>query len=69
LIIRGKVLVDEIASKKLVTAHPEDTVLDAFEKMNEHEVGRIVVVDSKDPKKLRGILTRTDIIHALKKRL
>ncbi len=62
---RSEVPVDQIARKKLVTAHLNDSVLEAFEKMIEHEIGRLLIVDSKNPKKLRGVLTRTDIIHAL----
>ena len=64
---RNKVSVGSIAKKKLVTAHPEDSVLDAFEKMDKHEIGRILIVDPQDPKKLLGVITRTDIMHALRR--
>jgi len=65
---RSKVLVDQIAKKKLITAHPNDSVLEAFHKMSEHEVGRLLIVDPDNPAKLRGVITRTDIMHALRKR-
>lgn len=65
---RSEVSVDQIAKKKLVTAHPDDSVLEAFEKMSEHEIGRLLIVDPRNPKKLCGILTRTDIMHALGRR-
>lgn len=65
---RDEVSVDQIAKKKLITAYPDDSVLEAFEKMSEHEIGRLLIVDPRKPKKLCGILTRTDIMHALGKR-
>jgi len=36
--------------------------------MNLHNVGRILVVNPENPKKLVGIITRTDILKALIKR-
>lgn len=62
---RNEVTVGQIAKKKLVTAYPEDSVFEAFGKMNEHEIGRLLIVDKKDCRKLRGILTRTDIMQLL----
>ena len=62
---RRKVSVGQIAKKKLVTVYPDNSVLEAFEKMSEYEIGRLLVVDPKNPKKLCGVLTRTDIMHAL----
>lgn len=65
---RSQVSVDEIAKKRLITSYPDDSVLEAFKKMSEHEIGRLPVVDPRNPKKLLGVLTRTDIMHALGKR-
>jgi len=64
---RNKISVGDIAKKRLVTAYPDDSVLEAFEKMNEHEIGRILIVDRKNHKRLLGIITRSDIIHALRR--
>ncbi|MFQ6081120.1 MAG: CBS domain-containing protein, partial [Candidatus Bathyarchaeia archaeon] len=66
---RDEVLVEEIAHKRLIVAHPDDSILEAFEKMGEYEIGRIIIVDEKNAKKLRGVLTRTDVLHALRIRL
>lgn len=66
---RDKVLVGTIASKRLIVARPNDSILEIFERMNEHEIGRIVIVDQNNPKKLCGILTRTDVLRALSDRL
>jgi len=40
--------------------------MEAYEKMNKHKVGRVLVVDRKDSRKLLGIVTKTDIIHTLR---
>jgi len=62
---RNEVTVGQIAEKRLVTAYPEDSVFEAFGKMNEHGIGRLLIVDPKDCRKLRGVLTRTDIMQLL----
>ena len=65
---RSKVPVDQVAKKRLITAHPNDSVLEAFDKMREHEIGRLLIVDPDNPSELRGVITPTDIMHALRKR-
>jgi len=66
---RSEVTVGDIAKRRLITIRPDDSVLEAFEKMDEHEIGRLLIVDPENPKKLQGVLTRTDIIHALRRRI
>ena len=63
---RHKTKVHEVARKNLYTVYPDESVLEAYEKMTEHKVGRILVVDRKDPKRLLGIITRTDIMQTLR---
>jgi coenzyme F420 hydrogenase subunit beta len=63
---RNNTLLKEICTKKLVTTFPEETVAEAFEKMNKHNIGRLLVVNNKNKNLLVGILTRSDIMHALK---
>jgi CBS domain-containing protein len=65
---RSTTTVDEIARRKPATAYPGETALDAFKKMTEYETGRVLVLDRADPKKLLGIITKTDLIHTLMKR-
>jgi len=65
---RDEIFVGEVANKNLIVVHPRDSILEAFEKMNLHNVGRILVVNPENPKKLVGIITRTDILKALIKR-
>ncbi|MEM3383679.1 MAG: CBS domain-containing protein, partial [Nitrososphaerales archaeon] len=52
--------------KKLVTTFPEESVAEAFEKMNKHNIGRLLVVSKENKETLLGILTRSDITHALR---
>ena len=63
---RKKTLIKEIARKKLVTAYPEDSAMEIYEKMNKYKIGRILIVDKKDPQKILGIITKTDIMHTLR---
>ena len=57
--------IGEICSKKLITVFPDDSVAEALEKMNTHNIGRVLVVDRKNKDMLLGIITRSDIVHAL----
>lgn len=63
---RSKVLVKDITHKKLVTVYPDDSVMEVYDKMNKYNIGRVLVVDRRSPKKLLGIVTKTDIIHTLR---
>jgi coenzyme F420 hydrogenase subunit beta len=62
---RDEMLVGQIARRKLVAAYPDETALDAFKRMSENETGRILVFDRENPKKLLGIVTKTDLMHTL----
>lgn len=62
---RDGTLVSAIARKKFVTAKVGETALDAFRKMSRQETGRVIVIDPADPKKILGIVTKTDLMHAL----
>ena len=64
---RNSVSVREIATKDLLVVLPDDTAAKALEKMSQHDVGRLLVVDEKHKPSLLGILTRSDVMHALRK--
>ncbi len=51
----------------LVIAYPDETALDVFKRMSENETGRVLVLDRADPKKLVGVVTKTDLMHILTK--
>jgi coenzyme F420 hydrogenase subunit beta len=62
---RGITLVGKIARRELAVAYPDETALDAFRRMSETKTGRVLVLDKADPKKLLGVVTKTDIMHIL----
>ncbi len=62
---RNEVLIRDIVQKNPATIRPEEFALDAFKKMRVHDVDRIAVVDEANPKKIVGILTRTDLQYIL----
>jgi CIC family chloride channel protein len=55
--------VADVAKKDIVTADPDETVGSIMDKMYSHDIGRIPVVDAKNPKKIVGIVSKTDIIR------
>jgi coenzyme F420 hydrogenase subunit beta len=64
---RDTTLVSQVARKKLVAVYADETALDAFKRMSENETGRVLVFDRSNPKKLLGIVTKTDLMHTLTK--
>jgi coenzyme F420 hydrogenase subunit beta len=66
---RNDIPVGKIATKSLITVFPDDSVSEAFQKMSEHNVGRLLVVDENNTSLLQGILTRSDVMQALRKNL
>ncbi len=50
-------------TKDLIVAEPEDSLEDALMELLDKKIGRLLVVDSNDPTKLVGILTKLDIIR------
>jgi len=56
--------VDDIAQRDLLTAFPDEPISKALGRMSLRDVGRMPVVERKDPGKLVGLLRRNDIIHA-----
>ena len=63
---RSETRVEEIASKKLIIAYPDESVLEAYKKMMKYKIGRILIVEKENPTKLIGIITRTDVMHTLR---
>jgi len=64
----GETLVNQVmtSAEKLLTIKPEDPALEALIKMSNFRIGRIPVIDEG---KLVGIVTRSDVIHAIRTRL
>jgi len=61
--------VEEVGTKDLVVAFPDDTVSSAVMKMLTHDIGRLLVVDPQNPGRLLGYLGRPNIIQARLHRL
>uniref|UniRef100_A0A7J3ZL46 CBS domain-containing protein n=1 Tax=Fervidicoccus fontis TaxID=683846 RepID=A0A7J3ZL46_9CREN len=59
------VRVEEIMTKNLVVAYPDETLYDALRKLTMHNIGRLPVVKREDRSKLVGIITRSDILKAV----
>ena len=61
------ITVADIASTNLITAYPDESLHDVLHKPGSSEVGRIPVIDRKEPSKLVGVLRRHDIVRAYTK--
>ncbi|RJS71933.1 MAG: CBS domain-containing protein [Candidatus Syntrophoarchaeum sp. WYZ-LMO15] len=56
--------VKDVTTTGLVTTYPDESLEDALHKLVLLDIGRLPVVDRRDPKKLLGIITRSDIARA-----
>lgn len=56
--------IKDVSSNKLIVTYGDETLYNALHKMVERDIGRLPVVDRDNPKKLIGILTKSDIIVA-----
>jgi CIC family chloride channel protein len=53
----------EVCNKSAITAYPDESLGDIMDKMYLYTIGRIPVIDPSNPKKLIGIIAKTDIIR------
>jgi len=58
----SRIKIKDVMSKRVVSILPDDSVFDAAEKMDAHDVNRLPVVDGKG--KLVGIIARADLVKA-----
>ncbi len=58
----GKMSVLDAGTRSLVVAHPDERVFDAVTKMLENNIGRLPVVDRKDPRKMVGYINRANVM-------
>jgi len=59
----------QIIKRPPVTIHPQNTLREAADMMVQHEIGRLPVMDPHHARKVIGILTRSDLLRAHKRRL
>ncbi|MFN3648155.1 MAG: ABC transporter transmembrane domain-containing protein [Armatimonadota bacterium] len=56
--------VGEICSRDLLVCYPDQTVAEAVRQLEGRDVGRLPVVDPRDPGRLLGMLRRADVVLA-----
>lgn len=59
----SKTKIEDVMSKRVISVSPEESIFDAAEKMDAHDVNRLPVIDGKG--KLAGIIARADLVKAL----
>jgi CIC family chloride channel protein len=60
---RENTFVETVMTKELIVTTPEESLEKALGRLLDRKIGRLPVVDSKDQKKLIGLLTKYDIIR------
>jgi CIC family chloride channel protein len=58
----GKMSVLDAGARSLVVAYPDERVFDAVTKMLENNIGRLPVVDRKDPRVMIGYINRANVM-------
>ena len=59
----------DFCSRNLVWTYPDETVGMALKRMSHRDIGRLPVVDSDNPQKLIGWISRADIVRAYERAL
>jgi CIC family chloride channel protein len=62
--LRDLVVARELASRKVITVTTHDSLLTALQRISSKDYSILPVVDPEDPTRIKGILTRRDIISA-----
>ena len=58
----GKISVLDAGTRSLLVAFPDERVFDAVTKMLENNIGRLPVVDRKDPQQMVGYINRANVM-------
>jgi len=61
---QDEVRVGEVAVKDVIVAFPDENMKNVMDRLYRNNVGRLPVMEREDPKKVVGIVTRTDAIAA-----
>lgn len=56
--------VGEICTREVLTALPEETIAEAMRRMGVRDIGRLPVVDPEDPRRVIGVLRRSEMVRA-----
>ena len=60
---------EQIIKRQPIVIYPNNTLREAADLMVQQEIGRLPVVDPENPRKLIGILARSDLLSAHRRRL
>tara|TARA_B100001971_G_C18268024_1_gene596393 strand:- start:75778 stop:77553 length:1776 start_codon:yes stop_codon:yes gene_type:complete len=60
---QGECLLDQIATKELITIHPDQSLMYAFHLLKKHKVSRLLVTSRENDRRLVGIITAEDIVN------
>ncbi len=61
---QDEITVGEVAVKEVIVAYPDENMKQVMDRLYQNNIGRLPVVERESPKKLLGIVTRTDAISA-----
>lgn len=61
---QDEIRVEDVAVKEVIVAYPEENMKQVMDRLYQNNIGRLLVVERKNPKRLLGIVTRTDAISA-----
>jgi CBS domain-containing protein len=62
-------VVASLLARPAIAIFEDESLRDAADRMARHRVGRLPVLTREDRPRLAGILTRSDLVHALRLRL
>jgi chloride channel protein, CIC family len=60
----ASLVVGDIANRSPIVSYPDQSVHDALARLGGRDVGRLPVVDRRNPKRLLGVLRRHDVTRA-----
>ena len=63
-----QVLVKDVCNANYTIAYPDDKLQKILDLMYTSNIGRVPIVDRADPRRIVGIVTKTDIINTIEKR-
>jgi len=61
---QDEIRVEDVAVKEVIVVYPDENMKQVMDRLYQNNVGRLPVVEREKPKKLLGIVTRTDAISA-----
>lgn len=61
---KGEARLADVVSGLLITCYPHERLHRARDRIFEQDIGRLLVIDTEDRRRLVGILTRSDILRA-----